>query len=84
MRCGLLNLQVAALQVAACNAGMKTETKRNLHAAMALNNFSSAGLAVYNQANNGLSGKEAHTRMAVTVGLGLLAAAQAVKENGSL
>ena len=39
LRCGLLNLQVAALQVAACNAGMKTVTKRNLHAAMAINNF---------------------------------------------
>ena len=39
LRTGLLNLQVAALQIAACNAGMKTVTKRNLHAAMAINNF---------------------------------------------
>ena len=46
LRCGLLNLQVAALQVAACNAGMKTQTKRNLHAAMALNNFRHAHFAL--------------------------------------
>ena len=95
--------------MAACNAGMKTQTKRNLHAAMAINNFrhasarlppeqpsaaqtnatahppcSSAGLAMYNAANNGLGGNEAHMRMAVTVGLGVLAAAQAVQENASL
>ena len=96
--------------MAACNAGMKTVTKRNLHAAMAINNFrhapraahtrnilqangcfppssqhnSSAGLAAYNSANNGMNSSEAHIRMAVTVGLGVLAAAQAVQENNSL
>jgi hypothetical protein len=106
LRTGLLNLQVAALQIAACNAGMKTVTKRNLHAAMAINNFrhakrparsaiyrgrtdarranSSAGLAAYNHQVNGLGGAEANMRMAVTVGLGVLAAAQAVQENSSL
>ena len=47
LRCGLLNLQVAALQVAACNAGMKTVTKRNLHAAMAINNFRHAPCAAH-------------------------------------
>jgi hypothetical protein len=60
---------------------VKTQTKRNLHAAMALNNFSSAGLAMYNAKTNGLGGNEANMRMAVTVGLGLLAAAQAVQES---
>ena len=60
---------------------MKTTTKRNLHAAMALNNFSSAGLALFNSKNNGLGGSEANMRMAVTVGLGLLAAAQAAQES---
>lgn len=31
-----------------------------------------------------MNSSEAHIRMAVTVGLGVLAAAQAVQENGSL
>ena len=39
---------------------------------------------MYNAANNGLGGNEAHMRMAVTMGLGVLAAAQAVQENGAL
>lgn len=67
--------------MAACNADMKTGTKRNLHAAMALNNFSSAGLAYYNSTKNGLGGNEAQIRMGVTLALGALAAAQAVQES---
>lgn len=51
---------------------------------MALNNFSSAGLAFYNQKENGLSSSEAHIRTAVTLGLGILAAASAVKEHSQL
>ena len=70
--------------MAACSANMKTETKRNLHAAMAINNFSSAGLALHNAANNGLDSKEAHIRTGVTLALGALAAAQAAKEHSEL
>ncbi len=122
LRCGLLNLQVAALQVAACNADMKarvaalpcepasvpaemlcqrgasvptrtcadssarpqTMTKRNLHAAMAVNNFSSAALAMHNSKNNGLASNEANARMAVTVCLGALAAVTAMKEHNDM
>jgi hypothetical protein len=51
---------------------------------MALNNFSSAGLALYNAKNNGLASNEAHARMAVTVCLGALAAVTAAKENNEL
>lgn len=76
--------QVAALQVAAASADMKTQTKRNLHAAMALNNFSSAALAQYNAKHNGLSSSEAQTRTLVTLALGAYAAFAAVKEHGEL
>ena len=62
----------------------QTKTKRNLHAAMALNNFSSAGLAMYNAQNNGLASNEANARMAVTVCLGALAAVTAMKEHNAL
>ena len=51
---------------------------------MALNNFSSAGLAMYNAQNNGLASNEANARMAVTVCLGALAAVTAMKEHNDL
>jgi hypothetical protein len=51
---------------------------------MAVNNFSSAALAAYNAKEKGLSSKESQTRMVVTLGLGVLAAATAIKEHSQL
>jgi hypothetical protein len=62
----------------------QTETKRNLHVAMAVNNFSSAILAHHNKTHNGLDSKEHGLRTMVTLGLGVLAAASAMKEQSQL
>lgn len=51
---------------------------------MAVNNFSSAILAHHNKTHNGLDSKEHGLRTMVTLGLGVLAAATAIKEQSQL
>jgi len=51
---------------------------------MAVNNFSSAILAHHNKTHRGLSQKEGNLRTMVTLGLGVLAAATAIKEQSQL
>ena len=84
MRVGMGDLSLATFAAAAAAACPRKETRRNLHAAMAVANLLGVGLDLQNAHDSGLKQNEANLRVAGGALLGCLAAATAYKEHTEL
>lgn len=84
MRVGVGDLAIASFSAAAALACPRKETRRNLHAAMAVSNLLSVGLDLQSARDSGLKQNEANLRAVAGALLGCLAAATAYKEHSEL